>query len=272
MSPQAQNARATVLPSHCNKLVRRAYATLVTIAAEHIGMIDGSAPKTIRDDHADDESRDYTAEQLAKLCNVSLSVAQWWKRGRRLPHIARIRLTAPPSTRQSQNTTPRSDDGELLYGKSAEQIADVLGVSLATAQRWKRTRKLPHMARRAIRALLAGDLGSIDPAWKGWSVRNGMLCGPDTYTFRPGEVLAIPFVREQLKSYSAKATAAKDALTWKTQADWIENAYVAPGETLTDPESDAELRAAQALLREDERIERLRAERLAGLKRRTRRD
>jgi hypothetical protein len=61
-----------------------------------------------------------------------------------------------------------------------------LGVSLATAQRWKRTRKLPRMARRAIRALLDGDLGAIDPKWKGWSVRNGMLCGPDTYTFQLG--------------------------------------------------------------------------------------
>jgi hypothetical protein len=58
---------------------------------------------------------------------------------------------------------------------------------------------------------------------KVWSVRNGTLCGPDTYTFQPGEVLAIPFVREQLKSYRAKATATREALTWKTQADWIEN-------------------------------------------------
>jgi hypothetical protein len=123
------------------------------------------------------------------------------------------------------------------------------------------------MARPAIRALMDGDLGVIDPKWAGWSVRNGMLCGPDTYTFRPGEVLAIPFVREQLKNYSAKATAAKDALTWKTQADWIENRYVSPGETSQDPEAAHQrLIESQEVLRERERAETARAQWLTGVK------
>jgi transcriptional regulator with XRE-family HTH domain len=225
--------------SHCNELLRSGTAAYVYIPRRIMSIQGTDRPDA-------DETADFTAEQIAAAAGMSVRTAQWYKRTGRLPHAARIRLTPPPPPPRMMPAAPRNDDAELLYGKSAEQLASVLGVSLATAQRWKRNRKLPRMARRAIRALMEGDLGIIDPAWRGWSVRNGLLCGPDTYTFRPGEVLAIPFVREQLKNYSAKATAAKNALTWKTQADFIENKYVGPGETIVNPEqTQRELDEAQ---------------------------
>src|SRR4051812_1292011 len=88
-----------------------------------------------------DETADFTAEQIAAAAKISLGTAQWYKRTGRLPHAARIRLTPPPPP-PSKPAAPRNDDAELLFGKSAERLASVLGVSLATAQRWKRTRKL----------------------------------------------------------------------------------------------------------------------------------
>lgn len=61
--------------------------------------------------------------------------------------------------------------GEL----SAEKIAQRIGVGVPTARRWRRERTLPKPIRLLAHILMTGDLGPINAAWAGWSVRNGAL-------------------------------------------------------------------------------------------------
>jgi hypothetical protein len=121
---------------------------------------------------------------------------------------------------------------EFLYGYPAEELADLTGVHVATARRWKRGDALPPVADRLLRLVLTGDLGLISRAWRGWRLAAGTLVGPDGITATPGEVLAIPFVRAQVSAYQARQRFA-------TQADWVDGRYVDGAESSALAESAA---------------------------------
>jgi hypothetical protein len=88
-----------------------------------------------------------------------------------------------------------------LYGIPAETIALLCKVCVTTARRWKKgTRRMPETAR----MILAGDLGAFDPAWRGWSFRDGKLISPDRWQATPGDILSIPLMRAQIIAYQAK--------------------------------------------------------------------
>lgn len=88
-----------------------------------------------------------------------------------------------------------------LYGIPAETIAQLCKVNVRTARRWKNgERRMPETAR----MLLAGDLGAFDPAWRGWTFRDGKLVSPEGYEASPGDVRSIPLMRAQIGAYQAK--------------------------------------------------------------------
>jgi hypothetical protein len=71
---------------------------------------------------------------------------------------------------------------------TTRQLRERLGVPLVTARRWMRTGRIPTLARLAIMVILGGDLGKIDPAWKGWTLTRGKLVSPENWDYRPGDV------------------------------------------------------------------------------------
>jgi hypothetical protein len=64
----------------------------------------------------------------------------------------------------------------IFYGYSAALIARWCGVSLATAQRWKRTGSAPRPALRLF--TLYRDLRVLDEYWEGWRACKGVLTDP----------------------------------------------------------------------------------------------
>jgi hypothetical protein len=96
--------------------------------------------------------------------------------------------------------TPADPQAMDLYGISAEEIATRCGVDLATARRWKRgATRIP----RTAVAVLLGDLGAIDPHFRGWKIEHGEIISPEGWRFGPGEVLSLPLLRQQLAAYQA---------------------------------------------------------------------
>jgi hypothetical protein len=88
-----------------------------------------------------------------------------------------------------------------LYGIPAETIALLCKVSITTARRWKKgRRRMPETAR----MILAADLGCFDPAFRGWSIRDGKLVSPEGWEATAGDILTIPLMRAQISAYQAK--------------------------------------------------------------------
>lgn len=78
----------------------------------------------------------------------------------------------------------------LAHGSAA--IAACLGISPTTAREWRRKRHIPPTWRRSVAVLLHGDLGAIDPAWRGWRLSAGRLIAPEAgaYDYTPAELYA----------------------------------------------------------------------------------
>lgn len=52
--------------------------------------------------------------------------------------------------------------------------------------------------------ILSGDLGELDPAWWGWTLRAGKLISPEGWEVAPGDALSLPLLRAQVAAYQAK--------------------------------------------------------------------
>lgn len=52
--------------------------------------------------------------------------------------------------------------------------------------------------------ILSGDLGQLDPAWCGWTLRAGKLISPEGWELAPGDALSLPLLRAQVAAYQAK--------------------------------------------------------------------
>jgi hypothetical protein len=94
-----------------------------------------------------------------------------------------------------------SDDQAMeLYGIPAALIAKLCEVDISTARKWKRGKcRIPS----ASLKLLKGDLSAFDPDWKGWTLRNGTLISPEGWSCSPGEILSLPFLRQQIAHFES---------------------------------------------------------------------
>ena len=87
------------------------------------------------------------------------------------------------------------------YGIPAEEIARICRVSLKTAMRWKHGDTHPPQTALMI---LTGDLGYLDPAWRGWMLQDGKLVSREGWEVTAGDVLSLPLLRAQIATYQAK--------------------------------------------------------------------
>lgn len=92
--------------------------------------------------------------------------------------------------------TPRLDSATL---------AATCGVSLRTAERWRARGTMPAALALAVALLQDGDLGVFSAAWRGWKLVRDELVSPENWTFRPGEVAAIPLMSQQVRLYQRLA-------------------------------------------------------------------
>jgi hypothetical protein len=90
------------------------------------------------------------------------------------------------------------DPKEILYGRPIKEIAALCGVDLTTARRWKRGAICPPQSALAI---LSGDLGFFDPAWRNWKLANGCLYSPEGWEMRMSDVLAARLHEAQLAAW-----------------------------------------------------------------------
>jgi len=93
-----------------------------------------------------------------------------------------------------------------LYRWSVNEIAQICGVDLSTARRWKRGATCPPQS---ALVLLSRDLGYLDPAWRGWTLCNGTLVSPENWIATPGDVLSIQLTQAQLSAYRNENRALK---------------------------------------------------------------
>ncbi len=103
---------------------------------------------------------------------------------------------------------------DALYGISAELIAELCGVHITTARRWKRGEEPTFAALQLIKLFTTGDLVVVDLRWSGWRIKNGTLIAPDGMQFTPGDVQAGPFWQQLAKSYQTEQRLPR-------QGDWV---------------------------------------------------
>lgn len=96
-----------------------------------------------------------------------------------------------------------------LWGFPAKDIARICQVDLTTARRWKKGAICPPLG---ALARLTGDLGFLDPAWKGWRLVRGTLVSPEQWEITMHDVLATPLMRSQIALYQSENRALKQDL------------------------------------------------------------
>lgn len=112
--------------------------------------------------------------------------------GKRLTIGKYTRFTATP---QPERYRPRMQNACL--GLSAEQIACLCQVDVATARRWKSGRtRIPYCAS----MILLGDLSVFGKHWDGWLVNGDSLISPDGWTVNRNHALSVPLQEALLKA------------------------------------------------------------------------
>ncbi|MFT3905141.1 MAG: DUF3653 domain-containing protein [Steroidobacteraceae bacterium] len=85
------------------------------------------------------------------------------------------------------------------YGYSAALLAQLTGVTLRTAQRWKRAGAIPQRYRDSLSLTLEGDLGHLCPQWRGFRLLKGTLMTPEGEALTPGDLRAVPIRKAQVR-------------------------------------------------------------------------
>lgn len=101
-----------------------------------------------------------------------------------------------------------------LYGLSAAMLATITGAHEDTARRWKRASRVPKWLLRLVALVAHGELGEIDEHWRGWRVVRGQIVSPEGWTATPGDIRALPLMRQQIAVYQADRRL-------PAQADWV---------------------------------------------------
>jgi DNA-binding transcriptional regulator YiaG len=128
--------------------------------------------------------------------------------GRHSKH-PRIRRITPEQFRETREFT----------GKSREDVAQFLGVSLRTVGHWETGKaRVPYAAYRLLRVALRGDM--LDPAWQGYRIARGRLVTPEGYAFGPGDLawLSLLVARAGFQSLAAIAANAREQAAPKALA------------------------------------------------------
>jgi hypothetical protein len=84
-------------------------------------------------------------------------------------------------------------------------LVAICHIDITTARRWRRGSNLPPLyVLDFVNAKVTGDLGFLDPAWRGWILRKGCLVSPESWEIFMNDVLATPLLRHQLAAYQTE--------------------------------------------------------------------
>jgi hypothetical protein len=96
------------------------------------------------------------------------------------------------------NAQPRRDLKQLVERVGQRQVERELNVHRTTILRWLAgTVRIPGAQHQAIRGLL-GDLPGTAGQWTGWRFHAGELIAPGGDHYRPGDVLSLILLRQQV--------------------------------------------------------------------------
>lgn len=88
------------------------------------------------------------------------------------------------------------DVASCVYGIRPEVIAEICGVDIATAYRWKSGRsRIPATAA----AILAGELGAFGKEWRGWKIQGENIISPDGWIINRNHALSVPLQERLIK-------------------------------------------------------------------------
>ena len=96
------------------------------------------------------------------------------------------------------NARPGRDLNQLIERIGERAVARELNIHEKTLYRWKTGRvPIPGRQHLAIKLLL-GDLPGTEGRWTGWGFVRGELVSPGGDSYRPGDVLSLILLRQQL--------------------------------------------------------------------------
>lgn len=120
---------------------------------------------------------------------------------------------------------------------SVKDLVAICGVDITTARRWRRGSNLPpSYVLDFVNAKKFGDLGFLDPAWRGWVLRQGHLVSPENWMMSMSDVLASRLHEAQLAAWRHEVTKVKAELAnalvnhleeqpladdWAIPANWV---------------------------------------------------
>lgn len=102
------------------------------------------------------------------------------------------------------------------HGLPAWLLASAAGVSLATAQRWKRHRRIPPQAARLVTLAIGGELGVLSPTWRGFTLRDGRLWTPYGFGVFPNEISALGYRFAQIRALEHALAQPAQLPLWST--------------------------------------------------------
>jgi hypothetical protein len=80
---------------------------------------------------------------------------------------------------------------ELRYSclLSVKACAELLGCSMSSVKAWDRgVSRVPWSVVKLLRVFRLGDLGALQPEWRGWSIGRAGLVSPEGYTYKRGDL------------------------------------------------------------------------------------
>lgn len=93
------------------------------------------------------------------------------------------------------------------------RLVEICGVDITTARRWRRGSNLPpDYVLAYVNAKLQADLSFLDPAWKGWVLREGHLVSPEGWQMSMSDVLASRLHEAQLAAWRLEVRRMKELL------------------------------------------------------------
>jgi hypothetical protein len=116
------------------------------------------------------------------------------------------------------NARPGRDLRALLERIGEPRLLRELNIHRTTLRRWLKAEvKIPGHQHQVIRLLL-GDLPGTDGQWTGWGFVRGLLVSPGGDTYRPGDVLSLIILRQQLTAQRRELEALRVKLAISEEA------------------------------------------------------
>jgi hypothetical protein len=116
------------------------------------------------------------------------------------------------------NARPGRDLRALLERIGEPRLLRELDIHRTTLRRWLKAEvKIPGHQHQVIRLLL-GDLPGTCGQWTGWRFHDGALCSPGGDTYRPGDVLSLIILRQQLTAQRRELEALRVKLAISEEA------------------------------------------------------